>query len=202
MTGRSIDLESSERRSFATHSRQGINIAFIGVSMEGQTACAEYLRRIRGFKRMELREGLIHFLRTSYGYHSHFKMPHNEITPYYDAIYKLNNTLFVNHFKARFENTVRDVVVSDIRYLNELEALKEMGFIIVRVTTSKLGRGPNLKHKLKSAAPNTVTLSMLYDKNFASNYNVEYSVNYTSISSLAALIDPVLEQKGYKLDII
>lgn len=181
-------------------SRQGINIAFIGTNYTAQVACAEYCRRILKFKRVDLNENLVQFIRTAYGHTWHTKKPAQEIVPFYDAIYKLDNNFFINHFKRKFQNTEKDIVVVDVRYLNELQELKELEFVIIRVTVSDQTRGPNIGAKIKTAEQNTVVLSMLYDKNFASNYNVEYSVNYTSISSLAALIDPVLEQKGYIID--
>ena len=181
-------------------SRQGINIAFIGTSYKSQVACAEYCRRILMFKRMDLNENLVQFVRTAYGHTWHTKKPADEIIPFYDAIYKTDHNFFIDHFRRRFEKTEKDVVVADVRYLNELQALRDLGFVIVRVTVPDMVRGPNIGAKIKTAEKNTVILSMLYDKNFAINYNVEYSINYTSISSLSALIDPILEQKGYVID--
>jgi len=194
MGNRSLDLY---RASYVAPSKQGLNVAFIGLDHAGKIACAEYMRRKLSFKRMELREGLVHFLRTSRGYHSHFKMGLDEIMRYYDAIYKLDNDLFLEHFKRRFNKVENDVVVSDIRYLNELRALQELGFIIVRVTVP---HGSLVSRKVGNAATDTVILSILYDREFANNYNVDYNVEYTSISRLEALINPILEQNGYKFD--
>ena len=149
---------------------------------------------------MELREPLVHFLRVLLGYHRHFHLTYPEVTPYYDTIYKLNNVLFLNRFMDLFRGTTIDVVVSDIRYLNELKALQESDFIIVRVTDNSYNKKVNIGRKVKTAAENTVVLSMLYDKNFASNYNVKYSLVFNGYESLASGIRAILEQNGYNFE--
>jgi hypothetical protein len=71
-----------------------------------------------------------------------------------------------------------------------------MDFKVVRVTVphhSKVGV------YVKGAASGTTALSVLYDKQFAIKYNVDFSVNVTKLSDLPRIIPPMLEHMGYNL---
>lgn len=181
------------------YSKQGVHIAFIGLDEYAQTACSEYLKKNYDFKRMDLDDGLRHFLRTVYGYHERLKMKRREMTGFYDALYKIDNEFWLTQFRRNFLKSEADVVVSNVRYLNELRALEELGFKVCRVTSNPKNK-KNISLYVRTAEKGTVALSMLYDKTFAENYSVDYSVNFTNYGNLPSIIDPLLEDIGYKFD--
>jgi len=181
------------------YSKQGINIAFIGIDEYAQAACAGYIKRKLHFKPLNLDDGLRHFLRTVYGYHEHFKLNRSEVREYYDVLHKINPDIWITQFSRNFTKSPSDVVTRDIRYLNELEALRKLGFVICRVTSNPKNR-KNLIKYVKTADTGTVALSLLYDKTFAHNYNVDYSVNFTNYGNLPAIIEPFVADLGYKFD--
>jgi len=41
---------------------------------------------------------------------------------------------------------------------------------------------------------------MLYDKRFAQNYNVDYSIHFTSLPTRKGIMDALLQSLGYKFD--
>lgn len=180
-------------------SRQGINVAFIGTDEYAQTACAEYLKRKLNFKRMDLEDGLIHFLRTTYGYHQRFKLRRSEIRQFYDELYKIDNDIWIGQFTRKFLKSENDIVVSDIRYLHELDALRDLGFVVCRVTSEPRHK-KDIGRFIKHADKGTVALAMLYDKTFAHMHNVDFSIHFTNHANLPAIIHPFLEQNGYKFD--
>ena len=175
-------------------SRQGLNIAFVGMNYKAQTACAEYLYHTYWFKRLDMDDGLKDFLRHSLGPHK--KIPIVRSRVFYDSIYKVDPEIFISHIKYRIERSDNDIVISDIRYLNELRALQEMDFKIVRVTVDLL---PKIGVYVKSAAAGTVALASMYDKTFAFKNNVEYSIHYTKRADLSNIMDPLLERMGYNI---
>lgn len=180
-------------------SHQGFNIAFIGIDDLAQTACAEYMKRHLNFKRMDLDDGLIHFLRTVYGYHQRIRVKRSKTREFYDALYKIDNNFWLTQFTRNFMNTELDVVVSNVRYMHEMEELQKLGFVICRVTSTPKNK-KNIGLYVKSATDGTVALSMLYNKAFASNYKVDYSINFTNYPTLPDIIHPFLEDLGYKFD--
>lgn len=149
---------------------------------------------------MDLDEPLQRFLRLMYNYGQREQLTRGFTKDIYDVMYKFDNNLFIDFFKQKFAVTEADVVVSDVRYLNELEELQKMGFTIVRVTSSRTGR-PRIKNYIRQADKDTVLLSLLYDRKFLNKFSVDYSVNYTYLSKRAEVMDPLLTSLGYKLDI-
>lgn len=177
-------------------SRQGLNIAFIGLNYQAQVSCTEYIRHKFNFKRIDMDDGIKYFLRQMYDLNGWKNIGIKQRREFYDAIYKVDPNIFISHIKSRVRKSERDIVVSDVRYLNELQALQEMDFKIVRVTTPVL---PKVGVYVKNAAPGTTALSSLYDKSFAIKHNVEYSINFNKFGDLPRIIPPLLESMGYNL---
>jgi hypothetical protein len=92
-----------------------------------------------------------------------------------------------------------DTVIWDVRYLNELIALKEMGFKICRVTTGS--KPMHLKKYVGKAESGTVALAMTYDSNYAFKHNVDYSVEWTKYADTKGIMDGLLDRIGYQLDL-
>jgi len=180
-------------------SKQGIHVAFIGIDEYAQASCAGYIKRNFNFKPMNLDDGLRHFLRTTYGYHEHFKLDRSEVREFYDMLHKIDPNIWITQFERNFNKSQADIVTRDVRYLNELEALRRLGFKICRVTSNPKSRKNMIKY-VKTADTGTVSLSMLYDKSFARNYSVDYSINFTNHAGLPAIIEPLLSDLGYKFD--
>ena len=181
------------------YSAQGFNIAFIGLNRGAQTACAQYLKRTHGFKRLDMDDALKQFIKTSYWYKTYQNLPQKLRQGFYDSIYRVDPDIFLRYTQRRMRLSSADTVIYDVRYLNELRGLQEMNFIVCRVTTP-------VKHLqagryVKGAEDGTVALSLAYDKRFAVNYNVEHSVNWTSKGTTGAIMDEFLDRIGYKLDI-
>ena len=178
-------------------SRQGINIAFIGLNDRAQTTCAEYLKHTHGFKRMDMDDGVKYFMRQMYDLNGWSNIKRADRRAFYDAIYKVDPNIFISHITSRVKKSLNDIVISDVRYVNELDALLELDFKIVRVTTPAK---PKIGVYVKGAAAGTTALSSLYDKKFAVKYDVQYSLQFTKKSDLPNVLDPLLEQIGLKLD--
>jgi hypothetical protein len=177
-------------------SKQGVNIAFIGLNHNAQTSCAEYLRKAHLFKRINMDDGVKYFLRQMYDYNGWKNILIKERRLFYDAIYKVDPNIFISHVTSRIRKSENDIVISDVRYLNEMQALQKLNFKIVRVTTPL---PPKIGVYVKGAAAGTTALSSLYDKNFAVKHNVEYSINFTTKANLSTQMDTLLASMGYNL---
>jgi hypothetical protein len=176
----------------------GLKVAFIGMNHTAQTACAEYLYHTHDFKRIDMDADLKHFLKMMYGTKAwkRIYIPPLKMRQFYDAIYKLDPNLFISHIKYKVEHTDKDLVISDIRYLNEMRVLQEMGFKVVRVTVDT---NTKIGIFVKGAAAGTTALASLYDKEFAFKNDVEYSVHLLQKTKLSSILDPMLEKMGFNL---
>jgi hypothetical protein len=183
-------------RKLQANSKQGYNIAFIGLNHTAQIACAEYLKRTHAFKRINMDDALKKFLKTSYWYKVKQNMDWKTKLEFYDAVYKVDSDIFIKYIEGRMALTSVDTVIYDVRYLNEMKALQDMGFIICRVTTPV--KELQVGKYVKSAAVGSVGLSIAYDKRFSINNNANFVVNWTSKGTTGTIIEAFLDRIGYQ----
>lgn len=143
-------------------------------------------------------DALIRFMRTTYDLKKYQKLTFRTRLEFYDAVYGVDPEFFIEHVKSRLKKTTADIVIPDVRYINEMEALQELGFIITRVTTP-------VKHLpvgffSNTAKEGSLAVAMAYDKNFAVNHNANFSVNWSKKSDTEGIMTAFLERIGYKLD--
>lgn len=179
------------------YSDQGFNIAFIGLNHTAQTACAEYMKRQYSFKRLNMDDALKRFLRTSYWYENWKNISFKQKLSFYDAVYKVDPEIFINYVRGRMELSKKDTVIYDVRYLNEVKALQDMGFTICRVI--KPVKDLQVGKYVKNAETGTVGLSIAYDRRFSANHKVEHSINYTTKANVGPLVDDFLTRIGYEI---
>ena len=155
-----------------------------------QISCAEYLKRNYDYKRMEMDDALKHFIKTCYYFDKWQNIKFDEKLRLYDAIYKTDPKIFITHAKRRAEKSRTPVVISDVRYIDELNELRKMDFIVVRVTTNV--KEPPIRRLAKSANEGSVAVSLMYDKSFAVNHSVDFSVNWTSKATTGNIMEPLI----------
>lgn len=169
--------------------RQPIRVAFVGKSKVGVTFCARYLVTHHGFKKLSLQDGVRRMLKRLYYYGTYKRLTWEFRYRVYDALYKIDPNVWINYLEVRLKNTPTDVVVEDVRYMNELDRLKLAGFTIVRITAPEKRRINYIRGILDSDA-GTVILNEWFNKDFA--YQVDYSIyNETKEGTRKALDDLV-----------
>lgn len=181
-------------------SRQGINIAFVGINHEAQIACAEYLKLWHGFKRMSMDEPLKKLVRANHDFKRWASVPWGTRIELYDAVYKVFPDLFIENINFRLDRTEVDTVIWDVRYMAEMKALKDRGFNIVRINTGS--KPVHLKKYVRNAEKGTTAVAMTYDSNLAFQQNVDYSIFWSRNKGLttAAAVDPVLQRMGFDIE--
>lgn len=170
-----------------------IRIAFVGRAKVGRTFCAEYLRRRYNFRRKSMVDPINRFIKQLYFYDRDTRVTWEVKRAFYDSIYKLDNELLINYLVERVKMSDVNIVVDDVRYMNEAKRLKEMGFKIIRVTSPPKGR-QRIKFSLgPNASPGTLLLNELYNKDFTSELQVDYSIHNTSYETTRADLDAIME---------
>jgi hypothetical protein len=137
-----------------------------------------------------------------YYYQPHKRVKWEMRLKYYDAIYKIDNSIHVGHLLRILQRVPpeQDVVVPDVRYINEVQALVEAGFTVVRVTDG-VGYKPVRMSGLASAAPGTVKLQEFYRRN-AEAYSVSYSIVNEDLDKLRKSVDRVVDKERAKKAIL
>lgn len=161
------------------------------------TACAEYLRIYHDFKRLNMETALKLFHKRSYWFKNKHQIKWFDLQAMYDAIYKVDPEIFINYTLGRLAHSKADHVIWNVRYINEMKALQEAGFVICRVTHNV--RRTDIGKYAKNAADGSIPLALQYDKTFAIRHKVDYSVNWTDKASTGTILTPFLESIGYKI---
>ncbi len=175
----------------AIESPKPLRIAFVGRAKVGRTFCAEHLRVRHGFKRKSIIDPVNRFIKILYFYDRDTRVTWEVKRSFHDAIYKIDNELLIDYLLARVKMSPLDVVVDDIRYMNEAQKLKEEGFIIIRVT-SPVNKSRTKQALGRTAAPGTLLLNELYNKDFTSALQVDYSVHNVDNDATRAALDHIM----------
>lgn len=172
-----------------------IRIAFVGRHQSGKTYAAHYLYKNHNFKTVKLQDGVSKLVRFFYKYRPHERINWEKRLAFYDALYTLDKDIHVDYLLRRLETSTRDIVVDDVRYINEVEKLKAAGFIIIRITMPV-----TTKIKLKgvqTAAPGTIKLNEYFNRT-SDAYSTDYSIINENRESLYRLLDSIISKERAK----
>lgn len=117
------------------------------------------------------------------------RVPWETTTKIYDAIYKIDNNLWINYLEKRLETTTRDVVIPDVRYQYEVERLKNLGFIVVRVKHLDKIENINIGKSLLDAAEGTVIVNEYYGKS-----SVDFAITFESVSNMKDVVHHMISR--------
>lgn len=175
-----------------------LRIAFVGKKAAGKSFAADHLVKKQGFKRMRVDDGVVKFIRYMWAYRPHKRVTWEKRWTIYDLIYRVDPDVQVDYLLQRLDGntkkatpTTRDVVVDDVRYINELLKLREVGFIIVRITAPAT-RKVRMASITKNTSAGTIKLSEYYGQNF-DHYPVDYSILNDSRDATRAMIDRIVD---------
>jgi hypothetical protein len=170
-----------------------LKIALVGRSQVGKSFCAEYLRVNHGFERKQMNEPLKEFIKKLYYFDKGKRVSWETQRAMYDAIYKIDNNIWITSMRGRMRTAYKDVVIDDARYMNEVKELIKMDFKVIRVTRPrnqmKLGKVLG-----KNADKGTLLLHELYNKDFTTELNVNYTIHNENRESTKQSLDIIIEE--------
>lgn len=170
-----------------------LRIAFVGKNKDARMFCARYLKTNHGFDLVTLQDGAIAVIRRLYFGQRPHKLRWEEKLRIYDALYKVDPNIFIGYLESRLKKMTQDIAVPDARYVNELQRLKELGFIFIRVNTP-----PTKLHYIKSLSMDTNPGAMLYYEWFspeADNYiKATYSIMHENREATKRILDEIVQK--------
>lgn len=154
-----------------------MRIALIGRSQSTKTWASRYLSEKHGFDEWPLTDGVLRILRMMYPHDRFKRVPWEMRVKVYDALYNIDSDIWITFFKKRLEDhrtkAGKRIIVDDVRYINEVKALKEMGFTIVEITGT-----PKSIQQLKQVAPSDLILTLWY-RDAHQFLDIDYSMDVT-----------------------
>lgn len=174
-----------------------MRIALVGKKAAGKSFVAFYLKQKYSFKRMKLQDGTDKIIKILYGIQK-MKRPSWEQRLYiYDALYKVDPNIHINYLLSRLATTtMQNVVVEDVRYINELEALAKNGFVIVRITSTDEDRKRRIAKGITKVAAGSIKLTEYFNTDPSRAYKVDYNILNTTRDSTRASVNKLMEQLG------
>lgn len=174
---------------------RGLRLAFVGKPNSGQTSAAVYLKRSHGFKRVRMMQGVTRICKMLYWYRKYERPSWEKQRDIYDALYQVDNSIWITYVKNRLEKTTEPVVIDDAKFLNEVRQLRELGFIIIRVNTSLKNRVRSVSRFLgkKDVIPGTVAVTEYFSNDPTTVMTVDYSIYHDGkLANLYKTIDELL----------
>lgn len=113
-----------------------MRVVLIGNSQTLRTRTSQYLVKNHGFKSKRMAEDLYSFIGKMIGREKYnYKIKWESLITFYDAIYKVDPTLWVGHMEKRLRMSSDDsnIVIDDARFVSEVQKLRELGCVIVRI---------------------------------------------------------------------
>lgn len=149
------------------------NIAVIGKTARDRIFLATALEDTQNYKQIRIAEGVGKFLKTIYGIGYNKRVPWERQLEVYDAIYKIDPDVQVDYLLARAQLHKKSLVCDDLRYLSELNKLKNAGWKVIRITSPKgKTRIPGIKH----SAAGTIVLNEHFGHSDALSALADYSI--------------------------
>jgi len=172
----------------------GLRLAFVGKPNSGQTSCAVYLKRSHGFKRIRLMQGVVRIARVLYFHKKYERIPWSKKRAIYDSLYKIDPNIWIGYVENRLSNTTEPIVIDDAKFLNEVQKLKDLGFILIRVNTSSKNRAKAVGRFLgPDIIPGTVAMTEYFSKDPTGALNVDYSIYHDGkLANLYKTIDELM----------
>jgi len=172
-----------------------MRVAFVGKKAAGKTFAARYLATKYNFKHLSLKDPLYDILRKLYYYGEWKRISWEQEIKFYDALYKLDLNIWIGYLERRLRTTTMDVVVDDPRYINEVQALKELGFILIRIDAPEGERRGRIPAHLQDAAAGSVALAEYFHKDISAAYKTDYSITNTDKESTRKALDIILQKE-------
>lgn len=152
-----------------------LKLALIGKKAAGKTFVAFYLSRQHGFKKVRMDDGVAKSMRILYPLKKNERPTWERRMDIYDALYKIDPSIHINYMLRRLERTTNDVVIEDVRYVPELQILKEQGFIIVRIAAPETRRR-KISSSVRNAAAGTLVLQEYFNQDKTIGYSADFSI--------------------------
>lgn len=183
-----------------------LRLALVGKDKTSRVWVGNYLRDRYYFEHKRLSEPVERFVR-----HTHFYLGRGKGKVYawerkleiYDFMYKMEPEIWVRYMDFRLEKQLKDCVVSDVRYANELEYLRDkLGFTIIRVHAEGKKLVNIAKILGKEYAPGTLALAELYGRDFTTTIRADYTMTWHTSrrDDARQSIDEILAQITQNVD--
>lgn len=170
-----------------------IKIALVGKSAAGKSFVATELRNNYNFTKMSLQDPTKKIVRQLWLYPSQKRVTWETRWRVYDFFYKMDSNIWVRYLLNRLKKANLDIVVDDVRYINELDMLRASGFTIVRILAPDKVRLKRIPLQ-SSAAPGSLILHEWFNRDFTEIIRADYTITNISREDTKTSIKQLVEK--------
>lgn len=154
---------------------------------------SDVLWRYHGFKKIRMIDATDKMIRYFYMVGQGRRIRWEKRAEFYDALYKMDPEIHINFMLKRLSITEReDIVIDDVRYINELQALRNVGFKVIRVGSSS--KAKRVLKGIKNLSEGSIILREHFGEQ-VSKINADYSMyidtRETGYKSLQLILDTI-----------
>lgn len=170
-----------------------LKIALVGKKAAGKTFVAFYLSQRYKFKKKRMDDGVSKAMHFFYLYNKNERTRWEIKYDIYDALYKIDPTIHINYMLRKLDRTTSDVVIEDVRYVSELQVLKEQGFIIIRIVAPE-DRRRKISTTVRNAAAGTLVLQEYFNQDKTIGYTTDYSIMNDTRDGTRRSLDKLIDK--------
>lgn len=176
-----------------------MKVALVGRKSTGKRLVSLHLVKKHKFKAMPLSYGVERIYKTLFYTEKYSRVPWEHRQKIYDALYDVDPNIWTHFLEKRLKTTVKpNIIVDDVRYVNEVQTLQQMGFLIIRVDSPDLSKQRNITKSLAGSRPGSVIVNEYFGAGTA--YKVDYAIYNDTREGTRKATDVLIEElkrRGY-----
>lgn len=165
-----------------------MRIALVGTKQAPRTTVARQLERAHQFKVVGMLDAVERVYRLFYYGERWGRVPWEKSIKIYDALYTIDPEIWIQYMEKRLQTTTRDVVIPDVRYVAELDRLRDLGFLVVRVKQIEENPTARPARALMDAGKGTVIINEYYGR-----IPVDLAITYESFQNMKIVVEHMME---------
>ena len=168
-----------------------IRILLVGKRKQPITWAAIYLMNKHHLARFRMLDGVRRVIKLLYGPIRYYDFPWEKRFNVYNAMYRSDPEVWAKYMERRLRKLSRGVVVDDPHYINEVEYLQRLGFIIVRIDMRT-----DLKIAIGRALLDSEVGTVLLQEHFGNPpaYKADYVLSVSDRQGLYRALDELMEK--------
>jgi hypothetical protein len=170
-----------------------MRVVLVGTKQTPRTAVARELERAYKFKVVGMLDAVERIYRIIYFNNKWNRVRWEKTVKIYDALYEVDPEIWIQYMERRLSTSTQDIVIPDVRYVAELDRLRNLGFTVVRVREEGGTSVPHPGKSLLDAGEGTVIVHEYYGK-LPVDFGISFENRKNMVENVSYLVSKLKER--------